>query len=155
MSLPLLHTPADVLRWALVGLGAGADPNVVDGSGNPTGSWPLYVSSEPNLPDDVLTLFNTSPRQDGRSMIDGEVWAHWGVQLRIRGTDPRTLGTKAHSLYNLLNEGLYYHNVVIDGTPYVVYSASGVGLQDLGKDTPNSKRSLYTLNALITLRRVA
>src|SRR5688572_13398595 len=82
MALELLHSPGEVVAYLLVELGLGATPT------NPPASpatWPVYAEGEPDTPDNCITVYTTAGRSDGRSMIDGELFEHYGVQIRIRG----------------------------------------------------------------------
>ncbi len=60
MSLPLLHEPIDVLSRAVITLGWASDPTA-----NPLQPWPLAVNDEPDTPDRCLTLYDTTPKNDG------------------------------------------------------------------------------------------
>ncbi len=157
MSLVLLHSPADVLRWMLIALGAGSDPTDVNSQGLPNGAWPIYVDSEPSLPDNCVTLYDTAPSSDGRIMIDGENVQHPGFQVRIRGTDHPTAFVRAEYLEHVLAETLKYDTVhITTGTvtsTYLVCCAARLRTTRMGKDVPNTKRSLYTINGILALRR--
>ncbi len=150
MSLPLLHSPADVLATLLVTLGAATDPEAAT-----LGDWPVYVDSEPPTPDDVLTVYDTTARTFGRSMIDGETLLHEGVQVRVRATDHTTGLIKARAIRQKLDEVVHLNNVTVDGTDYLVWSVDTTSLLKLGKETPTSKRSLFTINGTCSIRRLA
>jgi hypothetical protein len=150
---PLLHSPADVLRWVLVQATSLGDPTVT-----PLPDWPGYESREPSLPDNCVTLYDTEPRDDGRSQIDGEREVHYGVQVRVRGRDKKTAAGKAWALVDALNEDIYFDVVTVppEGTQYRVYSVSNaVGPLFIGRDSPTTDRSLYTINCFLTLDRIS
>src|SRR3954468_4142840 len=92
MALPFLHTQANIIRWLLIGLGIGVDPDI-----SPQGTWPIYSTSEPDTPDAVITIFNTTGQMDGRSMF-GEEYEHYGFQMRVREVRSDLCGAKAHSI---------------------------------------------------------
>lgn len=143
---PLLHSPADILRWLLVQLGLGTDP------GN-AGSWPVYCSSEPHAPDNCITTYDTEQRGDGRSQISGEMFQHYGVQIRIRSVDHPTGYVKANALANALDQSVYQEVVTVSGTRYLIHAVSrSSAVLPLGKEVPASKRSLFTINLLVSLR---
>ena len=78
MSDVLLHSPADVLRYALIDLGVGTLPT-------DNGDWPIQVAAQSDTPDETLTIYDTLGIDDGRHMGDGERFEHHGIQIRVRG----------------------------------------------------------------------
>jgi hypothetical protein len=148
MANTLTHSPADIIRWLLVSLGLGSDPD----EGAP---WPVYAAGEPNAPDNVITVYDTAGTDDGRSMIDGEVMGHNGVQIRVRSTTHPVGYAKADAVWTALCEEVYDNTVTIDGVSYLVHSVNKIGdVLALGKEVPASKRSLFTINAVVSVRAV-
>lgn|SRR3990167_993558 len=144
---PLIHSPADVLRRVLITLGHGVNP--------PLTTWPIYAAGEPNTPDNCITVYDTEGRNDGRSMIDGEQWEHYGVQVRIRSTTHKVGYAKAQAIAEALDQEIYDEVETIDTTTYLLHSVSRTSrVLALGKDTPNSKRTLFTINALVSLKTI-
>jgi hypothetical protein len=135
------HSPADVIRWLLVQLGQGSDPTL-----SPLQPWPVYASSEPNEPDDVLTVYDTTPQGDGRIMLGGMQQVHWGVQVRVRSTIHVDGWKKAKGLEAALSEEVAYTTVNVGAVPYVVYAVSTSSVLVLGKEQPSTRRSLFTCN---------
>lgn len=143
----LTHSPADIIRYLLVGLGGGVLPSA-------GGDWPIYVSQEPTTPDNVITLYNTAGIKDGRLMPTGEVQEHPGVQIRVRATDDNTGWTKAEALAILLDETVLINQVNISTSVYIVYSVSrSPGPLVLGKEVADSKRDLFTINITTSIRQ--
>lgn len=141
----LAHSPADILRHVLIDLGIGTLPT--DG-----GAWPIATASEPGTPDAVITTYDTQGRSDGRSMIDGEGWQHYGVQVRVRAATHIVAYPKAKQVEVAVDQSIYDHYIAIDGTTYLVHSVSRTsGVISIGKDTPNSKRTLFTINCLVSV----
>lgn len=153
MSLPFLHDVEDVIQQLLIDLGLATDPSswASGGVGNP---WPVFAGSEPTLPDNVVTVKTTTPRPDGRSMLDGEVWVHWGFQVRIRGIDQPTAFVKAEAIRVRLNEGVDGALVTLAGHQYRVSCVSGTNNIRLGTEVPKSKRHLRTVNGLAPILRL-
>lgn len=156
----LTHSPAQVTAQALADLGtASALGGKLD--------WAAYYAAEPNAPERVLTVFNTAPVADGggRSMPDGEMLQHWGVQVRVRGRSDEDAWRKADQVRAALTEG----NAVVrravtiaanafQGLPaasYEVQCWSRVKVIDMGKNVPSSMRSVVTVNAMVALRQTA
>lgn len=150
MPLALTHSPADILRRLIVEMGLGGDPDVL-----PLPAWPAYVAGEPNVPDACLTLYDTTPVRDGRTLPDGETLSHYGVQIRIRSVDHPAGWAKASTIRKALDEDLDGAVLTIAGKMYVVYCVAATQILALGKDQPNSKRNLFTLNLTVALRRLS
>lgn len=147
----LTHSPARVVRQMLVDLGLGVAGDY-DQTGRYTGGdWPVFAASEPDLPDECLTVYDTTPIDDGSIMIDGERQEHQGVQIRVRAREHDAGWLKARAVAVALDESVYDETVTIDGTTYLVMSANRQGgIAVLGKE-PTSRRNLFTLNALVTM----
>jgi hypothetical protein len=76
------HSPAEIGRQLLVNLGVGQDP---DGGTSPT--WPVFTGQEPDgigVPDECITVYDTTWRTDGRHMGNGQTYWHYGIQIRLR-----------------------------------------------------------------------
>jgi hypothetical protein len=142
----LVHTHANIIRQLLTDAGLGILPSV-------SGDWPVTHSNEADRPDNFLTVRGTTGQSDGRSMIDGELFEHRGWQIRVRSTNEDVGHTKANAIRQYLS-GVLNQLVNIDGTQYVVQCFSRIGtILYIGKDTPNGKRTIHTLNGLITVRQ--
>lgn len=150
MANTLLHSPADITRRLLIALGIGADPEL-------SNVWPIYCGSEPDAPDNCVTVYDTQGQSDGRSMNGGELFTQYGVQVRIRASTHAGGGhAKADEIRQALAEQVYDEAVHVGSSTYLVGCYSRIGdVLALGKDAPTSKRSLYTLNALVTVRQVS
>ena len=146
MSLPLLHNPSRIIQKVLISLGLG--------SASATSSWPVFYSNEPSQPDNCITVYDTAGRHDGRAMTDGETWLHQGFMVRVRSKDNTTGWQKSEMIRKSLGEDIYALTVIIDSIYYVVQCVAQIGQTiPLGKD-PDSNRSLFTINALISVKRV-
>lgn len=150
MSLPFLHSPADIVRWLLVGIGVGTDPTL-----SVLQPWPVYAADEPDEPDNCLTVYDTTPQDDGRVHTDGEVLRMHGFQLRIRAVDHPTGAAKLYAAQVTMTEANVGRTVSIGTARYTVFALSKPSVGMLGKDMPNTARKLFTINALASIRRVA
>lgn len=147
MSLPLLHSPAEILREVLVGLDVGGLPTAV--------RWPLFVGNEPSDPDDCLTLYDVQGTDDGRSMLDGELYVHSGFQLRLRSRDYPTGFAKASDSRRTLAESILRIIVAGSGLTYLLHAITRLSdVISLGKEVPSSKRYLFVINGTLALRRL-
>lgn len=148
MDLPLIHSPADIVRRALIADGAGTAPE----SGQ---AWPVFSSKEPNTPDQVITVYNTAGFSDGRFMVDGELFYHPGVQVRVRSLTSPLGATKAESLRNFMAR-LHNESITLGGTPYTLFCLGKITeVRELGDESPTSKRQIFTIEAVAALRRVS
>ncbi len=153
MSLSLLHSPADIVRWLMVDAGQASDPTLAT-----LDDWPAYVDVETDTPDAVITVTDTTGQSDGRDMVDGSLNQHYGFQVRIRSVGKPDGFAKAQSLRRWMSEGAYRERLsVVPFGPatYTVHCFAKIGqVLSLGTDAPSSRRWLHTVNAMVTVSRV-
>lgn len=149
----MIHSPADIIRAVLINRGLGSDPDL-----SPVQSWPVYTGGEPNSPDNVITTFGTVGIDHGREMVNGEVLGPYGFQIRVRADSYQQGRDKIETIWEGLSElsgGVYNLTVNLSGDSYLVACIVRFGdILELGKEVPNSKRSLFTFNALINYRKL-
>lgn len=149
-ALPLLHSPADIVRGVLIDLGAASSPDI-----SPRTAWPAFSGKEPDSPDEVITLYDTQGFSDGRFMIDGELFSHPGIQLRVRSKDTPRGYSKASQLRSAL-AGILNAELTIGANSYVLHCVAKISdVIALGDESPQSKRQLFTVNAVASVRRVS
>lgn len=138
------HSPADITRHLLVNLGIGSLP----GS---DAEWPIYVGQQSNQPDNMMALFDRQGTNDGRSMTDGEVWGHNGIQMVLRSVShPEGWAKIGQVVETLSRQSLV--EVSISSHVYLVWCFARIGdVLPLGKESPNSSRLLFSLNFLLSL----
>lgn len=147
MSLPLIHSQADIIQGLLVGLALGTEPSA-------NGSWPVYTKSQPDTPDNVITTYNTVGVIDGRSNIDGEVFEHYGFMVRVRANRGDVAYVKASAIAEALAKQCLNSTVSLDGNTYVVCAACRKGgINDLGKEYPSGERNVFTINYTAAIYR--
>ena len=144
----MTHSPADVLRKMLTTLSHGTMPSAA-------GSWPISVSQEPDAPDDDMTLYDEVGRKDGRSMVSGEVYEHHGVQLQLRAAKFTEGHTKVSGVVEALDQDVESVGVTIDSSTYVVYAVSRPGTINYLGHEPESRRHIWTVNLLASIRQTA
>lgn len=157
MATPLLNSPAEIVQALLIALSQGSVPPV--GSVATDSEWPIYATNEPNAPDNCITIYDTTNQHDGRSMVDGRNWTHYGFQVRVRAVDHPTGYVKAKAIEEALLTQVGIPGIggvrvtCLNGNiDYVVKACVKVHNPiNLGKDTPRSKRSLFTINGLLVL----
>ncbi len=145
MSGLLLHEPAEVIAQMLVDLGVATDPESAD----PDDAWPAYSGTEPDGPDDCITVRGTTGQDMGSSMIDGHRWESEGFQIRVR-TSPHTKRAgfaKATAIGVALDERSAQRVVVLDGTTYTVSDVCGRSpVLQIGPEKATTRRELFTIN---------
>lgn len=144
----LSHSPADVLRSLLVDLSLTSYP--------PSDDWPAHLVIEPNAPDDVVTLTDTTGRKLARRMTDSLVSEYPGVQVRVRSSDHSTGWTKAKAIEVALDESVSDRLVSVGSSSYLVHSVMRpANVIVNGKETLRTSRSVFTLNVLLDLKQTA
>jgi hypothetical protein len=138
----LLHSPAEVVRQLLVDLGCCSEPG---------GDWPAFAAGEPDKPDAAVTVFDTEGVERGTVMVDGELAEFHGVQVRVRAGTHAEGWPKAREIALAL-DGAYMEEVTLGDATYRVQCVRRAGpILALGKER-GTRRTLFTINALVTLR---
>ena len=89
-------------------------------------------------------------------MITGQRQEHPGFQIGVRAANHQTGYVKAKAIAIALDEDVKYTGVTVSATTYIVYAVSrSSDVLALGKETPNSKRDLFTINATASLRQTS
>ena len=136
------------MRWLIIAQGQGTDPD-------DAAAWPVFATSEPDNPDNCITVKNTAGRDSGRVMQDGERQVHYGFQVRVRSLTAKAGFAKASAIAINLDQNVYDVTITIDSNDYLVHSVTRTtDVLDIGKDVPGSKRSLHTLNGIVTINQV-
>lgn len=147
MAGVLLHSPADILRQLLIDLELGT-AYVDDAT-----SWAVFASGEADMPDDCITVYDTEGRNHGREMVHGERQEHHGFQVRVRARNHAVGYLKARDIAVKLDQEVYQELVTVEEIQYLVHAVTRVGdVLPIGKDAPRSKRSLFTINGIVSLR---
>lgn len=145
----LNHSPAEVLQKVLVALELCSEPPTDNYS---PGSWPVFVSNEPDRPTECVTLFDTTGIFNGRTMVDGEKQGHYGIQIRLRSETYAAGFQKIYRICTTLDE-MYYIVVTIEGSQYRVQCANRTNDPvSLGKQVPANRNDLFTVDLLLMLR---
>ena len=148
MLVPFLHRPAEIIQKVFILTGLGSDPLL-----DPLQAWPVYSPLEPSMPDNCLTIGDTQGRDSGRTMVDGEMLLHYGIQIRIRAINERVGFRKGEAIRIKIMEGIYQMRVTLESSIYLVPClARPSQVLYIGIDNPNSKRSLFTINVTSAIR---
>ena len=154
MVSTLTHSPADIVRYTLIQLGYGSLPE-------DNLSWPISVGVEPDTPDNVVTIYDTSGLHQGRTQIDGRVQERYGFQVRVRAVDHPQAHQKINSIMIALDQQVYDEFINIDDSQYLVKTVSrvttplSIGQQaaSAGGRTTVTKREVFTINGTVKLEQ--
>lgn len=142
------HSPADVVRRLLIDLGLGAAPPAA------SSAWPIYTGGEPNLPDQAITVTDTEGRGHGRDQVTGERQEHHGISIMVRAATFPAGYAKARDVATAL-DAQYQDVTTLGAARYLVHAVTRTSdVFSLGKESPQSKRSLFSVNALVSLRQL-
>ncbi len=140
------HSPGKLMLEWMISKGLGTRSTALQ-------PWPIFLGSMPTDPDNVLTVYDTLGRKDGRMMPEGEVLIHHGIQIRIRNND-YNVGFKkgsdiAEAFDTIKNEALN-----LEGKKYILHSFTRPsGVIPLGQELGKT-RLLFTLNGTVTISDV-
>lgn len=148
MPGPLEHSVGDVVRRLIVDRGWGID--YVDDDTD----WATFEGVEPDLPDNCITVYDTSGVDEGRNFATGERAELNGFQVRVRSKTKSEGAAKVREIAVGLDTDVYLMTVSVDTTAYLVQSVKRNGDPlYIGYESPTSKRFIYTLNAVVSLRQ--
>lgn len=143
----LTHTPAEIIRKAIVDLGYGTMPSAGQ-------AWPASVFTEAASPDNFITVYNTTGRLLARIQQTGEWEGSKAVMVRVRGQTPALASQKVEAIAAAFDQVFTLRSVTIAGRTYLVHVVSRTGDPiDNGKE-PGGSRWIYTLNALVTIEEL-
>lgn len=158
----LYHSPARIIKQLLVDYGLGFDPEVGTAGTSP---WAIYRGREPDRPDDLIKVSDTTPRGEGDTQTDGIHQQHEGIQVFVRSADY----DRGYRKINAISLALDQVNFVsvdlpapegegeVPGTAEIRYEVQSCtctsGPAPTGPDTPAGKRLTFTVNYLVSIRR--
>lgn len=150
------HGPDEVIGRLLVVRGLGTDPawwgtNTVADRADAAHDWPVFVGQEPEAPDEVLTVYETTPQVDAKTMPDGQLVVHWGLTVRVRGRTKPAAQVKAAEIARDLNEGVYDTHLTLDGVRYAVQSVRASVVDLKKQQVGSSQRWLRNVNCLAVI----
>lgn len=148
MSGLLLHPVAKVIIALLKDQGLVSMPQ-------DNAAWPCYFGDEPDSPDNCLTVFDTDGKMQGREHITGEVQESNGFQVRVR-CDPTQLTegyAKLKSICQFFDLQVLRTLVPMGDHTYRIQAINRTSdVLSLGRESTTSKRRVYVVNAMVSLR---
>lgn len=147
MSGRLTKSPAKVMQKLLSDLSLASTVESGD-------SYPCYFSNQPDSPDKCFTTYNTDGRVQGRSMVTGEPLEVHGIQIRLRDTDVEIGDSKMNLVSQTLSQ-VARQEVDIGSATFLVHAITQQGnLICIGFDAPTTRRTIWTLNLLMTVTQI-
>lgn len=142
----LASSPSRIVQELLIQAGVCSDP-----TSDPVQAWPVYYDGEPSTPDNVVTVYDTDGEVDGRTGVDNTQVGRYGLKIRFRSVDSLTGWLQAGAVKDKLLNALW-QELTVDEHTYLVECFSGIGrILRLGKESPTSKRNLFTVNAFVAV----
>lgn len=149
MSGTLNHLPSDIIRQLLIDLSLGTDGGA---------TWPIYSTSSPNEPDDVIVVVQTESIFQGRDMNSGESQEFYGFNISVRHDDVVTAGDKSQDIVFALDNTVD-RDVVSMTTPtntYQIEATTRTGAPlPLGKEQSGGRRELYSINLKVSMYQLS
>ncbi len=144
----LAVSPASIIAYYIINtLAKMTDPS--DGS-----TWPLWISHMQDKPSNAGTIYDTSGVLEQRQM-SGLVPTHQGIQIRIRATSYEIGYAKIEDIASALDE-VFDVSVEIDPEEYVIQNISKSSpIVSLGIEEGTKRRFLFTINYLLTIRKIS
>lgn len=117
--------------------------------------WPLYISNLPDQPDIAGAIYNTTPMKDGRAMVGGGVFQHYGVQITIRSGLSEEVGWDKCNILSGQLDSVHDNETILNGTTYKIHSVSRIGgINSLGEEPGTKRRKMFTMNFLTTISKL-
>jgi len=114
--------------------------------------WSLYIGHMPDVKRNVGCVYDTVGILDGRSMRDGRVVEHSGIQLRTRSFNYADAFSKATELRDVMNAILNV-TVSVDSNQFLICAASErTPVTYIGLD--EERRFNFTVNYTVTIEKL-
>ena len=140
MSGTLGHAPGEIIKQLMEDLGLGTEVSSA-------GAWPIYWSHLPDSPDSCLAIYDTVPTNDGRSHPDGITQEHYGFEILIRSNSPTVGRQKGLNILDSFDTDVLRTLVTLGDYTYNVQAITRrAGLLSLGRESPESRRRLHSIN---------
>jgi len=122
------------------------------------GEWPLYTNYMPDGDDvesDCAAMYDTAGILNGRLMRTGEVIKHPGLQLRLRSLGGEIGYAKIEGVALSL-DSIAGETLVVSGSTFKILNMRRTTeIIPLGLERGTKRRFLFTVNYLVTLKKVA
>ena len=110
----------------------------------------------------MICLTNTEPERYGRVQLTGETSQLRAFQTKIRSSDPQVAWTKTNQLQVAYDQKILHRQTVIQPNSQSAggtYNVGAITIKSgplfLGREGSATKRSLYTINAIVDIIQLA
>tara|TARA_R110000824_G_scaffold5196_7_gene24127 strand:+ start:873 stop:1334 length:462 start_codon:yes stop_codon:yes gene_type:complete len=153
--MKLKHTPSEIVAQLLIDLDLSSDPEET-GTGT-VSDFPIFIAFFPDTPNNSLCISDTDGVLLSRDMVEGETVDRYGLQIRSRvKTTEYTSGyNKLAEMRQVFSEDVLDNQVELESTQYIIHNLRVTGtILVSGKESPQSKRNLFSLNLLATIHQL-
>jgi len=113
------------------------------------GDLPVYVSHEPDKPNECLTIYDTPGIEEVRGM-QSDIVTHHGIRVKVRGTNYNTIWQRLNSINNSFAV-IDDEQVDIDGNIVTVNAITSTStIIPLGPTSPKV-RDVFVKNYIVTI----
>ena len=143
----LVHSPARIVSEYLISdLGLVSRPS----DDRP---WPMFVGHVPDgTEDEMCSVFDTTPIDEGRAMKTGERFQHYGIQLGVRSGGYEIGWAKCEVLSNALSE-VHNDTVIISSDLYMLGNIMKLNSGFIGLN--ENRKSVFVSNFILTIKKVS
>lgn len=142
----LAASPSEIIRQFLIEEGLGFDYSLkVD--------WAVFSGSEPDEPDNSITIISTRGTLDGRIHETGETVEHYGFQTRIRGKTDSLASAKGRQIIVAYNSVLRRLITVNNQDLKIQAITLKSPLLASGQEVKR-RRQVYVFNSIVTIDEV-
>lgn len=143
MTGSLSHSPAQIVSQYLRDQSLAAEPGI-------SSTWPVYVGTLPDQPDDCVMSSDQAGTHDGRTSPDLQAQLHYGVQLLVRSKD-RTDGWVKLTAIAVALDAVHMALVNIGSSYYRIRCITRAGTMLYAGFDEVSKRRYHSLNVLVSV----
>jgi len=151
------HSPAEILQKAMIDSGLAEDPGYLSlGIGAHT-LWPVIENFQPDAPDNVIIVYDTSGLAGSKGMISGARSEKPGFEILVRAMERSDARQKISSISTWLSKSLKRTEVEVgeEGDEYRIESVTLVGtIAFVGVEPDGKRRSLFSLNGRVSISQV-
>lgn len=141
--------PSDMIRSYLIGVGAGSPIEVKN-----MGTWPIYTNARPDgvgVPDNVISIFDTNGRKQGRIMSSGRTIIHPGIQIVVRASESDDSFSHSYYIAELLDQ-IQMTTVTVNSVVVVLNAFTRGPILTMGKEPGNRQRTLFSQNGTLAFQ---
>lgn len=115
--------------------------------------WSFFVGAEPDMPDQVVSVYDTTGVTDGKDMRSLETITLHGIQVRLRSTVYDHGWGKVQEVKKVLDR-VRMETVRVGNVAVKIHAFKLSGTPSFIGRTEKNRRSVFTLNGLLTATEV-